>query len=262
MSAKWKYILMGFLVIFTGFIVANIIRADMHKKQVKAIYEEAENLIAEESYTDARKKLETIEDDNYRDTVSLINLCKAHEMYDIGNVSSASSLLRNVTFPFQGIEQLKKIENFRKVVEIEYELALKREMEDRRKRLENGVPYVGMWEGDIGRTSLGEPAPEIRHNNEMKNGNIYQANLYDFKEGNATIFTARCVDGWVTQVWDRRDEPRVSYTPNSSSSKKKTETDDPYHAADYYHPEDFYDDYYDDFWDFEDAEDYWYEHQK
>ena len=31
-------------------------------------------------------------------------------------------------------------------------------------------------------------------------------------------------------------------------------------ALDYYHPEDFYEDYYDDFWDYEDAEDYWEEY--
>jgi len=55
----------------------------------------------------------------------------------------------------------------------------------------------------------------------------------------------------------------------SSGSKKKTTTTkkaatkayDPYHAADYVHPDDFYYDYYDDFYDYEDAEDYWYEHQ-
>ena len=36
---------------------------------------------------------------------------------------------------------------------------------------------------------------------------------------------------------------------------------DPYDAKSYYHPEDLYYDYPDDFWDYEDAEDYWEEHQ-
>ena len=34
---------------------------------------------------------------------------------------------------------------------------------------------------------------------------------------------------------------------------------DPYNAKDYRDPEDFYEDYYDDFYDYEDAEDYYYD---
>ena len=45
---------------------------------------------------------------------------------------------------------------------------------------------------------------------------------------------------------------------NSSSSSEKT---DPYDAKSYAHPDDFYYDYYDDFVDYEEAEDYWEEHQ-
>ncbi len=51
--------------------------------------------------------------------------------------------------------------------------------------------------------------------------------------------------------------PTVKPTPRPST---KPRTDDPYHASDYYHADDFYYDYYDDFWDYEDAEDYWKEH--
>ena len=45
----------------------------------------------------------------------------------------------------------------------------------------------------------------------------------------------------------------------SSSSAKKSS--DPYVAKSYAHPDDFYYDYRDDFWDYENAEDYFNEHQ-
>ena len=47
---------------------------------------------------------------------------------------------------------------------------------------------------------------------------------------------------------------------NTTKRTKKTTTD-PYHAKDFYNPEDFYDEHYDDFFDYYDAEDYWYDHQ-
>lgn len=50
-------------------------------------------------------------------------------------------------------------------------------------------------------------------------------------------------------------KPSATYkrsTKKSSSSGIK--------ASDYYHPDDFYYDYYDDFYDYEEAEDYYYSH--
>lgn len=46
----------------------------------------------------------------------------------------------------------------------------------------------------------------------------------------------------------------------SSSKSSGRKNDDPYNAKDYVHPDDFYYDYFDDFIDFEEAEDYWNEH--
>ena len=48
------------------------------------------------------------------------------------------------------------------------------------------------------------------------------------------------------------------YSSSKSSTSKKSS--DPYDAKSYVHPDDFFYDYYDDFWDYEDAEDYYYEH--
>ena len=46
-----------------------------------------------------------------------------------------------------------------------------------------------------------------------------------------------------------------------SGSRSKASSSDPYDAKSYAHPDDLYYDYPDDFWDYEDAEDYWEEHQ-
>ena len=64
---------------------------------------------------------------------------------------------------------------------------------------------------------------------------------------------------------DRTVKRIEDYTPQTSSKKSRSgkvsdSSSDPFHASDYAHPEDFYDWYKDDFWDYEDAEDYWEEH--
>lgn len=58
----------------------------------------------------------------------------------------------------------------------------------------------------------------------------------------------------------RKDDDYGSSNSYGSSSKKDDDYD-PYHAKDYAYEEDFYDDYYDEFYDYEDAVDYYYDHQ-
>lgn len=154
------------------------------------------------------------------------------------------------------------------------------------------LPYVGMSEDKINSTELGPAYREVRHNYECIGGNQYLANIYDFKdELGIVIFSARCVRGEVTEVWDTRDailtygQDRYTYSRTTSTTKttrysysgyqygsyktttrkywttkKTTKKYDPYNAKDFYDAEDFYDEHYDDFFDFEDAEDYWYDH--
>lgn len=132
-------------------------------------------------------------------------------------------------------------------------------------KIENKVPYVGMSETLIRHTSLGEPDPVVRHNTASDgHGGHISANIYDFKENGWTIFTARCVKGYVTEVWDYRDRIDTS-KPRPSPTHRIIDTDDdkdddPYDVYDYTDPEDFYYDYEDEFYDYEDAEDYFYEH--
>ena len=131
--------------------------------------------------------------------------------------------------------------------------------------LSKSLPYVGMSEKYIDKTALGKPSSTVRHNREMVNGQSLVANLYDYTRNGYVIYTARCVNGEVTDIFDHRDDPyKQSSGSNSSSSSKKSSSSakksDPFHASDYAHPDDFYYDYYDDFWDYEDAEDYWEAH--
>ena len=116
------------------------------------------------------------------------------------------------------------------------------------------APYVGMHESMISRTSLGQPNDNVRHNTEMVNGQVQYANLYDFTEDGRCIFTARCLNNKVIQIWDYRDQPRPKPRGEVFSSR------DDFRIEDFTDPEDFYDWYYDDFVDYEEAEDYYYEH--
>ncbi len=58
-------------------------------------------------------------------------------------------------------------------------------------------------------------------------------------------------------------QPTSTNKTSSGSSSKKTnsEKSDEFDARDYAHPDDFYYDHRDDFIDFEEAEDYWEDHQ-
>ncbi|MBQ8966105.1 hypothetical protein [Ruminococcus sp.] len=67
----------------------------------------------------------------------------------------------------------------------------------------------------------------------------------------------------VTTVSAPRKEKATAAVTIKQYSRAADDTDDstdPYDADSFYHPDDFYYDHYDDFYDYEDAEDYWYEH--
>ena len=55
--------------------------------------------------------------------------------------------------------------------------------------------------------------------------------------------------------WNRqKSQPSGTFRPTS----RPFASSDPYNARDYSGADEFYDDHYDDFFDYEDAEDYWY----
>ena len=197
---------------------------------------------------------------------------KAYYYYSVGmdyaaskNYDNAESSIRRGTSAAIStkIEQLGK--QLLRQVQTEHKVYDEQQEKEYLQSLAKSLPYVGMPEKYISKTALGSPSSTVRHNREMVNGKSLVANLYDYTRNGYVIFTARCINGVVTDVFDHWNDPykQSSGSSSSSSSKKSsssTKKSDPFHASDYAHPDDFYYDYYDDFWDYEDAEDYWEAH--
>lgn len=242
-------------------IVLLIIVSVINSSRLAASYENAESLIAAGQYEQASTVLEPIKDKDYKDTAALILLCKAHSQYDAGRSVDAYYTMQDARFRYQTEEQNAEISSFKATLKQEYDAYISRLAERNRQeyenRITNGVPYVGMPESRINDTSLGRPSDKVRHNYQVKNGEQYLANLYDFYQNGKCVFTARCVQGTVTEVWDNRDNPQTPYVPGNGGGK----TYDTGPSVDgFSNPEDFYDWYWDDFFDYEDAEDYYYSH--
>lgn len=228
------------------------------KAELARQYEQALDLIRQ-------KKLEEASDillplfyyEHYRGSSSLWWYCEAEKAMQEKNYERAHAYA-------EAIEESGLPEEFR-----EYILSRRQVIIDRAEKARNDgfkkdtipdVPYVGMSESNISRTGLGAPSGTVRHDYEIKNGERYLCNLYDFYRNGELIFVARCMEGTVIRVWDDRSRPKndsvPAYKPPASGKD-----DDPYNAADYWSKEDFYDDHYDDFFDYEEAEDYWRDHQ-
>lgn len=250
-------------------------------------YKECEKLVVEGEYSQAAQRLEQFDDEEYKDVKALLHLCQAHVYYDSGDISEANSntnIAENAGLPDYLTESFA---GFKSKVKKDYEIYWEKYVEEKKERerkeaeererqyeyyRKHSVPRVGMAESEVDGTSLGHHQGKIRHNYECINGKQYLANLYDFyDEDGYRIFSARCVNGKVTNVWDERNDERTIYTPRvggsssrgSSGSKKnnsgKKKNKGP-SVDGFSDPEDFYDWYYDDFYDYEDAEDYYYEH--
>lgn len=251
---KWKWI------ICTVFFVLLALAA-CYVLHTASVYDEAVRLIASGKYEQAASVLVKIEDRDYKDTDALILICRAHMAYNDGNLEEAYHAVKLANLSYEADALSSEIADFKNTVINKYDSYLfaqeqqaKREYEE---RIKNGVPFVGMPESKISSTSLGAPSEKVRHNRERKDGQQYTANLYDFYQNRERIFTARCVQGEVIEVWDWRKGNTSSYVPkgNSSGSSMLDPSVDGFR-----NPEDFYDYYWDDFFDYEDAEAYYYEH--
>ena len=155
------------------------------------------------------------------------------------------------------------------LAEAEAYLKQKEEEEEARKK---AAPYVGMPESKIDSTDLGVHSEYHPHfNTEVKNGNVYHASMYYWNVGNDCIYSARCVDGSVYNVWDNRDRHVknnttriINESKNKSKKNKKestTEFDPDDHDIEMYY-EDYkdiegFEDIDDAYDDFEDNPEYW-----
>ena len=251
-------------VSIAGVIAIGILTIPISKSaRISSIYSEGKELAAAGRYDEAIEFFEQIKDKNYKDSESLRNLCDAHVDYENGQILGAHFAMEKVDIDHISDEFAESASSFEVVVEAKYSEYLREEIkEDKKKedeRIKNGVPYVGMSETRIGDTSLGKPSKEVRHNTEMMHGEAYKANIYDFYEDGKRIFTARCVDGKVIQVWDKRDDPENGYVYGHGSSGKSYSTGPD--VDEYSDAEEFYYWNIDDFYDYEDAENYYNEHK-
>lgn len=233
----------------------------VNSSRTAAAYNNAETLIAEGHYEQAADMLASIKEKDYKDTSALLLLCQAHSQYASGRSVDAYYTMQDARFRYQSEEQNAEIASFKAILKQEYDdyisCMAERNRQEYESRITNGVPYVGMPESRMNDTSLGRPSDKVRHNYQVKNGEQYLANLYDFYQNGKCVFTARCVQGTVTEVWDNRDNPQTPYVPGNGGGK----TYDTGPSVDgFSNPEDFYDWYWDDFFDYEDAEDYYYSH--
>lgn len=218
------------------------------------------------SYSEAKEAFERIKEADVMDTKEYISLCEAQMYFSDKNIGAAHFNTFQLTFRYMSKKQKEAFSEFKEKVNKEHMENLGKQSEKRRKeyleKIAKGVPYVGMIESDIGKTSLGSPSAPVRHSYEIIGGERYTVNIYDFKRGGKVVFTAQCVNRKIVRVSDFRnyafDENNKPYYPENSSGSSKD--DDPYNAKDYSNEEDFYEDNYDYFLDFYEAEEYYREH--
>lgn len=125
----------------------------------------------------------------------------------------------------------------------------------------NDYPFYGMDEKYVEKTILGK-ADRIDSDYEVYGDHIIITKSYIWLNSNGT-YRAYAITGedlfeeGKRMVYSFTDCGKKTYYSSGKSSSKS----DPYNAKDYGYADDFYDEYWDDFYDYEDAEDYWMEHQ-
>lgn len=149
--------------------------------------------------------------------------------------------------------------------------AINKKLEEERAAKEKEAPIVGMSESKIDSTDLGKHSEYYPNFNfKWEHGKKIQTSKYYWYSGNDCIYTAKCINGKVEEVWDNRDHHVTdnifntdSYTKKNSKKKeeKTTEFDPDEHDIEQYY-EDFkdeegFEDIDDAYEDFEDNPEYW-----
>lgn len=119
MKKKSKILYNVVLLVIAVALVLITYKSFSHNEEYRDIYKEAEDLIEEEDYAGALKLLESIKEEEYQDTLSLIELCTAHVEYESGDFYSAYNRTLLLEWEFQSVEQMEKIEEFMYQLEME-----------------------------------------------------------------------------------------------------------------------------------------------
>ena len=281
--------LSGFLLIVRPFRLMEIINK----------YNAAWQLAIDGDYEKAHKEFEFMDKEYYGKSVYTssiffgVDFTQVCIYYDKGDYRSAKSLLDHTIMPQlkekSKYPHLNKKQNefvynmVQSVVETysshqaEYEEEDRlnkeqKEAERQRKAAEEAakeyeVPYEGMSESKIDNTELGTHTKYVKNfNTECISGEIYHASMYYWYSGGNCIYSARCLQGKVSDVKDNRNleysngvmDHSGSATSNSSSSsskKKKNQESTTEFDPDDHDIEQYYEDYKEDFEDFDDAYD-------
>ncbi|MGN0463976.1 MAG: hypothetical protein ACI4GA_04690 [Acutalibacteraceae bacterium] len=198
---------------------------------------------------------------------SYYSLCYAHTYYDYNDMYSAKKCAEEINIDNISEEKRDEVRRFISQVENKYNEFEREKQREYLEQIKTGVPFEGMEEKYIADTTLGAPASKGPYGYKYIGDKACPVTRYFFerKSDKATIFLAFCVNGEVTQVNDLRSNPMVPYKPKKNKSKKSsttTTTEDPYNVNDYSNEEDFYDDHYDDFFDYYEAEEYYWDHHE
>jgi hypothetical protein len=243
------------LVVSIGLLVAVLITIPVVKAcRLSAAYKKAERQIAAGAYREAIYTLKEIEDNNYKDTVALRLLCDAHIKYDRGQYVDAYNTLNEATFKHLSRAQKKSVDNFKNELKTEFDAYTEWEQREYDRKLALGLPFVGMAESEIRNTSLGQPSDYVHESTAMVDGKAYYSYTYYFLKDGKLIYSARCVQGKVVEIRDDRNKKTGSSRPKTGTSSSEPSVEG------FSHPEDFYEYYWEDFFEYADAEDYYYEH--
>ena len=261
------------LVICAIIIIPILLNAGINfvkEKKQEYDYAKAVELYDKGEYGEAEGIFLSMHDEDYvtyyKDALDYCLLCYSHKAFNEENYIVAFGSASDATLEYATQEQKEQLNQYLQTVQALAEKQKEQERFERKQYLEKigkSVPFVGLSESDISFTALGKPSIFVRDEAIKKGEKYYISKLYDFIDHGTTIFTARCVDGVVIEVIDKRNNAQGSngLTANRPSGNSGDKSD-PYDVNDYAHAEDFYHEHYNDFFDYEEAEEYYSTHHK
>lgn len=257
-------------ILFLAILIPVLNKAIPYFRVVIA-YEKAEELIAQENYSEAHKVLVSCCDytddyhiQHYKDRIELIFLCQSHIAYEQGDIEKAYEEFSlsdfNIFMEYQTKEQSQAIIEYCNKLESEYrpiaEEKARQEEAEKLEHLSHVYPYVGMEEKYINKTCLGSPSANVTTGTMEKYGNEWETRTYYFYKENRCIYSVTCCFASVVSIKDKRNDPE----PTVSTWSPETDSD-PYNASSYRNAERFYEANYGHFDSFEDAEYYYNRHK-
>ncbi|MBQ3379823.1 MAG: hypothetical protein IJG50_08190 [Clostridia bacterium] len=253
-----------FLVVFLAAVlfVCAYVLLDLHSAH--EIYLNAEEYALEGRYEEALTLLESIEGKEQNRAGALAAYCRARLDYNNGLVYKAYEEFGWKDYNYESEELSKKAKMFKQMLEQRKDELDRKAEREAKKLYGDKEPYVGMSEAYINYTSLGRADDVDLQFDEVSS---YEAgktryrmtSTYYFYRGYTLIVKVQCVDGRVKQIWDYREKETVNDKPGAASHSAYTDPGLPA-SEDFDHPSDFYEWYIDDFIDYEEAEDYYYDH--